>query len=254
MAQLTSVISYLDSLLENQRYTDVALNGLQVETGNTVIKRVAYAVDSGLSILEQAVKAEADLLLFHHGLFWVAGPSPLRGTFGRKVELLFKHRCSLYASHLPLDGHIEVGNGTGVARFFGLEEVTPFFEHHGATIGVRARVKNALPLAHFAERASALPGAPTPFLLPFGKDKIVTVGVVTGSGSSAITLCAEAGIDLLISGEPKHEAYHLAREARQSALFAGHYATETFGVAALAKRLEKDFDLQTIFIDESSGI
>lgn len=254
MIQLHSLILYLDSLLEASAFKDSAINGLQVETSNSTIRKVAYAVDSGLSVIKRAVEIEADILIVHHGLFWGQEIPPIRNTLGRKMELLMKHGCSLYASHLPLDGHPEIGNGAVLARFFGLNSIQPYCEFGGRAVGARGSFKKEVELSSVVEKARELVGAIEPLVLPFGKPKITNVGVVTGSGSFAITSCAKDGLDLLISGEPKQEAFHLAKELRINAIFAGHYATETVGVSALAKRIEKDFDVTSEFINEPTGI
>lgn len=253
MAQLNSVISCLDSLLRSGEFADSAYNGLQVDGGESDVRLVAYAVDSGLSVIEAAVKAEADLLIVHHGLMW-GGEQAVVGPYGKKVELLMRHHCSLYASHLPLDAHREVGNGFELARHIGLENLEPFCQYKGQMIGAKGMSQKSQPLEKFIELAKTIPGALEPVVLPFGKREIQRVGIVTGSGSFAIHSAAQDGLDLLISGEAKQEAYHLAKELKVNAIFAGHYATETFGVSALARRLQKDFDVKTIFIDEPTGI
>lgn len=252
MVKLSSVTSFLNSLLCPERFKDVAFNGLQVESGSAEVKKVAVAVDSGLSVIEKAVAAKADLLIVHHGLFW-GGSLPIVGPMAKKVELLQSNKCSLYASHLPLDAHTEVGNGYELARFFGLSNLEGFCEYSGSLIGARGTCEPRS-VDSFVAQARTMLGAKEPLVLPFGKSSVRSVGIVTGSGAFGVKAAAEAGLDLYISGEPKHEVYHLAKEIQVSAIFAGHYATETFGVRALARRLEKDFDLETVFIDETSGI
>lgn len=254
MAQLATVVRYLDSLLQPALFkADSALNGLQVEARPSEVKKVAVAVDAGLSVIEKAVAQEADLLIVHHGLFWGACV-PITGTLSQKLELLLSRRCALYASHLPLDSHPEVGNGFELARLVGLSALEPFCQYKGVTIGARGRMPAPVPLQHFIDRCATLPGAITPLVLPFGAGMITRVGVATGSAAMAVPIAAEEGLDLLISGEPKQEVYHIARELKINALFCGHYATETVGVRALAHRLERDLDLSTVFIDEPTGI
>lgn len=253
MAALSEVVKFLDNLLSPDLFQDLSLNGLQVEGGKSEVQKVALAVDAGLSVIERATEAHADLLLVHHGFFWgealaVAGPH------GKKIATLLKHTCSLYASHLPLDAHLEVGNAAELARFFGLTEIEPFFEYRGTKIGVKAAFKSALPLEDFVNKAALLSPNRAPLVLPFGKPTVRSVGIVTGSGSSALGICALEGLDLLISGEPRHEAYHRAKELSINAIFAGHYATETFGVRALGAKLEQSFKIKTVFIEEDSGI
>lgn len=252
MPQLVSITASLDSLLQTARFKDIALNGLQVESGCNEVRRIACAVDSGLAVIEAAIKREANLLIVHHGLFW--GPAlPLTGILGKKIELLTRARLALYASHLPLDAHLEVGNAAGLARFFELENLAPEFEYNGTPIGVIANCRESRKLDYFVERAQAL--GPTPILsLAHGKSKISKVAIVTGSGAFGIDRAARCGCDLFISGEPKQQVFHETKELNLNALFCGHYATETFGVRALSQKLARDFDVQVEFIDEPTGI
>jgi dinuclear metal center YbgI/SA1388 family protein len=271
MTTLHSICTFLDALLTPHLYADIALNGLQVEASDTPesqkIKKVAVAVDAGLSVIKQAIKEEAGLLVVHHGIFWGGTPA-VSGIHGKKINSLIRNNLSLYASHLPLDGNDEVGNAAELARFLELKNLSGFCEYKGQDVGVQGTCDGKRTLQDFAEKLSEMTGAVKPVVLPFGPDKIQSVAVVPGSGSQAIELCSSIGychtpsagavrrdsIDLLISGEPKQEAYHAAKEFGVNAIFAGHYATETFGVRSLAKKLESAFDVQTVFIDEPTGI
>ena len=234
-------------------YEDASVNGLQVEASESDIKVVALAVDSGQSVIEKACSAEADLLIVHHGLLWGAC-EPVAGRYGKKIATLLSKKCSLYASHIPLDAHSEVGNNFEMARFFGLTDIQPYFTYRGKLIGAKGKLAKSANLDYFVERATTMVGKITPTILPFGKQRIESVGMVTGGGVGHLEEAAEAGLDLYITGEPKQSAYHLARELQINALFAGHYATETFGVRAVGRKLEKDLDLKIVFIDEPTGI
>jgi dinuclear metal center YbgI/SA1388 family protein len=253
MATLASITRYLDSLLQTALFKDSALNGLQVESAKVEVRRVALAVDAGASIIDQAVQADADLLLVHHGLFW-GRTEPIAGVFGAKIRKLLQGKCSLYAAHLPLDAHAEVGNNFELARFFGLSTLEPFFKYEGVPIGVRGRTAGSPNLEWFAARARELTGARGVSTLPFGKPRIETVGIVSGSAAAALSEAVTAGCDLFVTGEPKQDMYHAAKELGVHVLFAGHYASETLGVQALGKRLKRDFEVSTVFIDEPTGI
>lgn len=253
MAQLSSIIQFLDSLLQNNIYKDSAFNGLQVESGNNEIRTIGFAVDSGLSVLETAAKLGCQLLVVHHGLVWDK-PQALIGPYAKKIELLFRSRCSLYASHLPLDGNKEVGNAFEFARFLSLEKIESYFDYNGQTIGARGILSKSKNLEYFEKLCRQIDGCCSILSLGFGKTEISKVAIVTGSGSFAITQSAKDGIDLFISGEPKQSVYHEAKELNINAIFAGHYASETFGVKAIMKRLSKDFDVKCEFICEPTGI
>lgn len=256
---LLTISSFIDKLLPPLAYQDSSQNGLQVDAGGSKLTHIAFAVDAGESVIAEAVSRGADLLVVHHGLLWSTIPCPITGSFGRKVKLLIEGGCSLYGSHLPLDGHQEIGNGAQIAQILGLHEVKPFCFYKGGPVGCWGRCPQTTTLESVSSILQQLRGASPHHILPFGKSSFSTVAIVTGSGSFALEECARAGIDLFISGEPKHEAYHLAKELRQSAIFAGHYATETVGVLALKEQIEKKsieqhWSLRTSFIDEPSGI
>lgn len=252
MAELSEIVTFLTELLHPAEFTDSAFNGLQLE-GCSKITRVAVAVDSGESIIDQAISSGAQLLIVHHGLLW-GSEMPLVGSYGRKVRKLIQAGCSLYGSHLPLDGHPEAGNNALLAQHFGLSPTGMFCGIGGKLIGVKARTPQPQPAEYFAQKAQALPGFGPYLWLPFGPSLIENVGIVSGSGSSAIEEAASLGLDLLISGEPKQHVYHQCKELNLNALFAGHYATETLGVLELGRRLEERFGITKIFIDEPTGI
>lgn len=259
MAQLQSICQFLDTLLEPHLYSDLALNGLQVEATSPEanIQKIAVAVDAGQSVIESAITWGANILIVHHGIYW-GRLQPITGILGRKIRTLVEGRCSLYASHLPLDGHREVGNGFELARYVDLRDIDGFFEIDGRTVGAHGVCSSPETIDFFLEKLASLPGAVRPVVFPFGPSKIERVAIVTGSGAQAIPLCdrgnGDRRFDLLISGEPKQEAYHSAKETGVNVIFAGHYATETFGVRALGARLKDRFDIETRFIDEPTGV
>ena len=250
---LLEITSYLNSLLEVSTYQDMALNGLQVESGAEAVTRVGFAVDGGLSILERAAEAGCNLLVVHHGLFW-GKCETITGPLAKKVQVCVQHGLSLYAAHLPLDGHLEHGNAAEIAKRLDLSNVEGFIHYGPRTIGVRGTLPTPMALEDLGARVGALCGTPSPLILPFGAKKINSVAIVTGSGSSTLGDIASAGIDVLITGEPKQEAYHRAKELECSAIFAGHYNTETFGVRALERVLKERFRVETVWIDEPTGI
>ena len=250
---LTFLAKHLDQLLNTGSYQDTSLNGIQVESRNSEVAKVAFAVDSGELVIEQAIKQKADLLIVHHGLLWGA-LERITGAFSRKLDLLLSHECSLYASHLPLDGHISLGNGAELARILELDQILPAFRYMGSDIGISAICPTPCTIDDLVLRSRNLHGAITPTIIRAGKADISRIGIVTGSGSFALHEAHRLGLDLLISGEPKQEAFHSAHELKINALFLGHYATETLGVLALKRHIEREFALETVFIDIPTGI
>lgn len=255
MTTLTEITKFLNEELKVAEFSDVALNGLQIDGGIKEVSRIAFAVDSGLSVIEQATKLNAQLLIVHHGVYW-GKVEALTGAWAKKASLCFNKGLSLYASHLPLDGHPIHGNAAQIATsVLNASDVSPDFFYHGNAVGVVASLPKPLSLEEIGKKLSLCDGViASPLVLPFGKREIKTVGIVTGSGSFAIPMAVERGVDLLISGEPKQEAYHVARELECSVIFMGHYTSETFGVRALQRVLESRFGVETHWISEPTGI
>jgi dinuclear metal center YbgI/SA1388 family protein len=256
MPILESIVAFCDDLLTPQEIPDYggAVNGLQVAAppGREVAKVVA-AVDASEAVLHAAVDDEgADLVLVHHGLFW-SGAAPVAGPLHRKLRLLLQTDTALYASHLPLDGHPEVGNGVLLARALGLRDLEPFGTYDGYAVGRQGSAGNLAPeeLAHRLEEA--LGGAPVRHI-EGGPATVRRVAVVTGAGGSFIPSAAAAGVDALVTGEGAHHTFAQAHELGIHVFYGGHYATETFGVKAVAARLADRFGVATAFVDHPSGL
>jgi dinuclear metal center YbgI/SA1388 family protein len=245
-----ALVAYLDEYLAVAEWRDKAHNGLQVE-GKAQVGTVALATDAALATFAMASEAEADLLIVHHGLFW-GRPVPIVGAMRARVAALLDAGMSLYAAHLPLDGHPEVGNNAVLARLLGLEGVEPFGEWEGRSIGVRGRLAAPVEPPELAARLEALLGARTD-VLAFGPGPIQRLAIVSGDASELVPEASAAGLDALVTGETRHQAWHPAREHRLHVFFAGHYATETLGVRALGDHLAERFDVETVFLDAPTG-
>lgn len=254
MNDLKKVVKFLDSTLNNNYFKDFAINGLQVDSQNQEINKIAVAVDAGESVIEKAIIENVDLLVVHHGIFW-GTEQTITGSFGRKISKLIKAGCSLYASHLPLDAHPEYGNNAVMAKILNLADQKGFAKIEDQNIGIYGNLKTSLNLEELSNVFKNYPGILKDSLkLQFGKDKNKVIGIVSGSGSGAINECYKLGIDCLISGESKQEVFHMAKEEKINCLFLGHYGTETFGVNAIADLLKSEFNVDTLFIDEPTGI
>jgi dinuclear metal center YbgI/SA1388 family protein len=251
---LSELTSFLNEELEISRYNDQAFNGLQIESSSHHVTKVAFAVDAGISVAQRAADSGCQLLVVHHGVMW-GQPEPVVGPVAKKLHFFLSHGLSLYASHLPLDGHLVHGNAVGLAQAIGANNILPCFEYRGASIGVRADFHAPLMLDEIIARVASFEGALCPpMVLPFGKRMIRTIGIATGSASGFIPELKRLDLDLLITGEPKQEAYHCARECECSVLYVGHYASETFGVRALERVLAERFRVETTWISEPTGI
>lgn len=250
--KLAELVAYVDGLLRIAEFPDYpnAVNGLQLENQRGEVTKIAAAVDAHLPVVKQAIARGCDLLLVHHGLFW-NGVQPLTGaTFAKAMGAIEGH-LAVYSAHLPLDGHAELGNGVLLARALGLTETRPFFEYKGYPIGVRASVQ--MTRREVARRLEAVLGA-KPHLCAGGPDKVRQIGVLTGGAGSEVATMKALGIDTFITGEGPHWSYTLAEELGVNVFYGGHYATETFGVKALAAHLSEKFGLPWDFIDHPTGM
>jgi dinuclear metal center YbgI/SA1388 family protein len=251
MAELGAVVAYLDGYLDVTGVADYegAHNGLQVANGGRV-ERVAAAVDASERTVREAVRRRSDLLLVHHGLFW-GGGVPVTGRMYRRLQPLLTADVAVYSAHLPLDVHEEVGNNAVLARELGVELAGRFGEYRGTELGWwgRLEVKREVLAARLDE---TLGGRVR--MLAFGPEVVRTVGVITGGGGSLIEAAAAAGLDAYITGEGAHHTYFDAEEAGLNVYYGGHYATETWGVRALAAHLADRFGLTWEFIDHPTGL
>jgi len=245
------MLYFLEDTFGYAAYPDYpnAMNGLQVE-GKTDIVRIGAAVDASERTIKEAVLRGVDLLLVHHGLFW-DGLGPLTGPRFRKIAALVRGEIALFSLHLPLDAHQELGNNVLLLKELGLEPMEPFGSFMGASVGWWASAGAARDeLVGRLERAVG--GSVR--LIPGGPEKVGRVGVLTGAGSSALHEAVEAGVDTVVTGEAPHHAYHDAMELEVNLVLGGHYATEVFGVRALAKRLAEEFDLEWEFLHFPTGL
>ena len=250
-APLAALVQYCDRILRTRDRGDYdgAANGLQMENSGAVT-RIAAAVDATLATVKLAVAAKADLLLVHHGLFW--SPShPWTGKRRELLQLLVQNNLAVYSSHLPLDAHPLLGNNAQLAAALGLKKLQPFFTSHGQTIGFKAQMKiSRTDLAQRLERAT---GA-KPRIIPGGKSLCERIGIVTGGAGSDLKRAAAEGVDTFITGEGPHWTYALGEELGLNVFYGGHYATETFGVKALAAELSRKFKLPWEFLDHPTGL
>ena len=231
---------------------DAALNGLQVGDRTVDVARAAFAVDASLEAFRRAAEWKAGLLVVHHGIFW-SPPQCIVGPMFERIRFLMEKGLALYAAHLPLDIHGEVGNNAGLCRQIGLVELEPFGTRRGVKIGLKGRFPEPLALDEIIARLSARQGEQMRSL-PFGPAAVRSVGVVAGNAAWAAPRASEEGLDLFITGEPSHEIYHHCLEARIHAIFAGHYHSESYGVRALAGKLSRETGVETTYLDVPTGL
>jgi dinuclear metal center YbgI/SA1388 family protein len=242
MPKLDAMIAYADRYLRVAEIEDYpgAHNGLQVENGGTV-KRVLASVDAGLPVIKKAAAVGAgSLLVVHHGLFW-SGVKPITGVFREKLEVMRAADMAVYSVHLPLDAHAVVGNNVLLAKALGLRGLKTFlgFGRAGTFGGTRTDLGRRLMKATGRE----------PLVCAAGPAQPRKVGVMTGGAGDMVEKAAAAGVDTFITGEGPQWSWVRAEELGVNVIYGGHYATETFGVKALAAHLAKRFRVPWQFVD-----
>ena len=250
-ALLSSIVRYCDHLLRIREIGDYtgAANGLQVENRGEV-KRIAAAVDASLATVKMAAAARADLLIVHHGLFW-APSHPWTGPRYELLQALLDNNLAVYSSHLPLDAHPRLGNNALLCKELRLGPVRPFFKSHSQPIGLVSR--RAISRTDLTTRLARALGA-APLVIPAGPAVCRRIGVVTGGAGGELRQAVEEGVDTFITGEGPHWTYALAEELKINVFYGGHYATETFGVKALAVDLSRKFRVPWSFLDHPTGL
>ncbi len=251
---LGRLVSYLNSRLRCGEFEEPAINGLQV-SGRRDVAKIAFAVDGVLATFEQAAAENADMLIVHHGIYW-GFQYALRGPDYARVKLLMDHEISLYAAHLPMDAHPELGHNVNLLRQLGVDEesLQPFGHYKGQTIGFQARLRQVRRDDLTARLERVLDGPVK--LLPFGPEKVRSVACITGAGAD-FALVREAKIQNIhyyISGESSHPIYHFARENGVNLALGGHYRTEVFGLRAIRAELEREFGVETCMIEHPTGL
>src|SRR5215467_4810508 len=251
MRSLSEIVSYADRFLRIHDVGDWdnALNGIQIENSGR-ITRIGAAVDVSTRVLTEAAKQDVDLMIVHHGLFW-PGLQPIRGPLRRQLRLAFENDVALYSAHLPLDIHPRVGNNAQLVAALGLKSAQPFLEEKGQPVGLKIRVSRQRSRL-VRELQKALNGPVKVF--DFGPKQTRAIGVVTGAAGSEIYRVAHEGIDTFITGEAPHWAAVAAEELGVNLLLGGHYATEVFGVKALAAHLSNRFRVPLGFNDCPTGL
>jgi dinuclear metal center YbgI/SA1388 family protein len=246
-----ALTEYLDRYLDLGSFASIdrSSNGLVVGGPDREIGKIAVAVDACLRSFDLAIDAGADLLLVHHGLFW-GSPLPVTGSHYGRLKTLIDHRLDLYAAHLPLDAHPEVGNNAVMARLLGLSEIRPFATYKGKTLGF----KGTLGQPANAQTIARVLGFDRPVILPFGKQEIRTVGIVSGAASDDVHQAIAEQLDCFVTGVCDHEVYNDCAENGITMIGGGHYRSEVFGVQALADHLHRQFGLETVFVGESTGL
>ena len=251
--KLTSLATYLDRLLRINDIVDASANGVQVENSGQVTK-IGLAVDACSDAITAAADQRCDLLLVHHGLLW-GTEQRITDHIYQRIRRLINADMALYAAHLPLDAHPELGHNRQIARALGISGGDAFAPYHGTAIGWRGELPEPISRADACSLCTRVIGR-CDGLLAFGPQHVRSIGIVSGSAVDPALFreIRDSRIDLLITGEAKHGARYLAADFGINVFFGGHYHTETFGLHALGSQISQDTALATVFIDTPCDI
>lgn len=247
MSNLSEIVDFCDAITRRAEIRDFsgAYNGLQVENDGAVTRIVA-AVDAGQVPIEQAIAEKADFLICHHGLFWDA-PVPLTGHYYKKVKTAIDGNLAIYGSHLPLDCHPEIGNNALLAQALNLTRLDTFLPYEGTDIATIAAGPEGGRQVLVTKLKALFPK--TFQSIEFGSEHPNRIAILTGSGQGAVDQLRANKVDTLITGELRQHHFNMAQELGLNLYPCGHYATEVFGVKALAKKVSEHFNLEWSFIE-----
>jgi dinuclear metal center YbgI/SA1388 family protein len=256
MTDLSTIAQHLDELLATDAIPDYsgALNGLQLAHRGPV-RRIAASVDISRRVIEETIRADANLLIVHHGLFW-SGAQRIVGPVYDRMRLLVQHDIAVYSSHLPLDRHETLGNNVLLAQALDLRASGGFASYKGFDVGIRGECD--IDTSALLQRADAFArthgGSARSSLMPAGR-RTRRWGICTGAGASSETLneAQARQLDTLIVGEGPHHTSVAAEDLGLVVIYAGHYATETLGVKAVADHLTTAFGIPSVFIAAPTG-
>ena len=246
-----TLLKHLNGILEPGSFRDYGYNGLQVR-GQDAVTCIASSATASLAVIEQAIAGGADALLVHHGIIW-GGVDHIDGMLRERLAALLKADCNLFAYHLPLDAHSEVGNSRKALDLLDIPYVGGFGSYKGQDIGRWGELETAVSAAELQQRCAETfkhevvhcPGDDKP---------IKRIGIVTGGGQSYLMHAHEAGLDALITGEASEQTWHEAAESGTHCFSCGHYATESIAVHALAASCADKFGLKHLAIDQDNPI
>ena len=248
----SELVAYLDNYLRIDEIADYGPQGLQVEADNEDINRIALSVDVAPPVIDAAAAWQADLLLVHHGILWRTVEC-IAGALGQRVRLLLQHKMNLYAAHLPLDAHTEVGNNAVLANMLELDSISWWFSPKGTPLGVMGTVTQPTRLSQLVEQIENKLGTQAR-VLAHGIKHIKQVAIISGFGADQVVEAKALGADTFLTGEMSHANYWAASDHGMNVIYAGHYATETVGVKALGDHLATKFDLEVMFFDFPTGM
>lgn len=247
MLKRDHLLSVLDGELQPQRFRDYSPNGLQVE-GRDQIRRLVTGVTACQALIDAAIVEEADAIFVHHGYFWKNEDQRVRGMKKQRLQSLLRHDLNLFAYHLPLDAHPQLGNNAQLAQRLGVRVEGGLEADNPLSIGNVGRLDEPMSAADFAAHAEAVLGREA-LHIGDGQDEIETLAWCTGAAQGFIEQAQARGVDAYLSGEISEPTTHFARETGIHYFACGHHATERYGVQAVGQWLASEYGLEHIFID-----
>jgi len=245
---------FFKSFLEIEGFAgiDNSLNGIQVDNDGCDIRKLAFGVDAGMETFERAAAAGAGMVFVHHGLFW-GNPTRVAGNIRRRIKFLLDNNICLYAVHLPLDQHPELGNNAALADLLELENIEPFGVYHGRKIGYKGVFPKPVTIDEAVKKISFMSRPPLG-VYPFGKSENATCAVASGGAASVTLQAMEEGLDMFVTGESSHSMYHECLEGKLNMIAGGHYSTEVWGVRSVMRRCAEELKIDVDFIDVPTGL
>jgi len=244
MTTRQALLHHFDTLLTPERFKDYGPNGLQVE-GKPQIARIISGVTASLALIDAAIAQQADAIFVHHGLFWRGMDGRVTGWMKQRLQRLLAHDINLFAYHLPLDAHPELGNNAQLGRLLGWQADQRFGEHDLCFSAPTKFSHTALLAAHVEEML----GRSVTWIAPEVARPIHRVAWCSGGAQGFFEAAIAFGADAFITGEISEPQSHLARETGVSFLAAGHHATERYGAPAVAEHVAEQLGLSHLFID-----
>ena len=249
MVKLNELTHYTQQLMHVERFKDYCPNGLQIE-GRQDIRKIVSGVTASMALLQAAHKANADLILVHHGYFWRNEDARIVGFKRNRIAYLMKNDLNLMAYHLPLDGHAELGNNVQFGKLLGLNAVDYAGDEN---LVAYAELEAAITLGDFLLHIESCLQR-TPMCIGDSNKLVKKVAWCTGAAQGYIETAAALGVDVFISGEISEQTTHLALEMGVAYVSAGHHATERYGIKALGEHLAAKFNLEHEFIDINNPV
>ena len=247
------LLNHLNYFLNSPTFDDFGPNGLQVD-GTERISRIAFAVTSSKQVIDEAIEKKADALIVHHGLFWKGTPQTVTGSHGARILALARSHMNLYAYHLPLDAHPELGNNAVLARLLDLAETQPFGFHRGNHLGVKGYFKEEVCALEVAAHLESILDHPVVISSYNPKAVIKSIGIISGGAGGELHQAKSEGLDAYLTGEISESHWHEAMENEIHLFAGGHGATETFGIKELMKHIKETFQVDCFFIKTENPI